>query len=191
MLRTPPSMAGHRPASQPRPLAIYGAQCWERLCHPPVNNQQRAYTPRKLGFALCWHINATRAPIANLPNSAQLGGSFYSPPPKLHLGPCSNVGVGPRTDTHTDRLTHTDTRDHNTFCVVYDLRKMQLLHLSVKLSYFILDFVVHKTTINTIKTVIFDSLYNCCTSSILCCVCFAGRNIFKTVPAFEKENDAL
>jgi len=32
------------------------------------------------------------------------------------------VGVRPRTDTQTDR--HTDARDHNTFCVVYDSRKM-------------------------------------------------------------------
>ena len=27
-----------------------------------------------------------------------------------------------QTDRHTDR--HTDARDHNTFCVVYDSRKM-------------------------------------------------------------------
>jgi len=34
----------------------------------------------------------------------------------------------PRTDTQTHRQTHThthtDARDHNTFLVVYDLRKM-------------------------------------------------------------------
>jgi len=30
----------------------------------------------------------------------------------------------PRTDTQTD--THTDAGDHNTFCVVYDSRKMYL-----------------------------------------------------------------
>jgi len=31
-----------------------------------------------------------------------------------------------QTDTQTDRQTHThtDARDHNTFCVVYDSRKM-------------------------------------------------------------------
>jgi len=31
-----------------------------------------------------------------------------------------------RRQTHrqTDRQTHTDTRDHNTFCIVYDSRKM-------------------------------------------------------------------
>jgi len=75
----------------------------------------------ELGFALCCHSNATRAPIANPPNSAQLGGSLYHAP-KLHPGPCSSVGVRPRTDTQTDR--HTDARDHNTFCVVYDSRKM-------------------------------------------------------------------
>jgi len=101
MLRTPP-VDGQSPASQPRPLAIYGAQCWERLCHPPVTNQQRAFTPRKLRFELCCHSNETGAPIANPPNSAQLGGSLYHAT-KLHPGPCSSEGVRPRTHTQTHR----------------------------------------------------------------------------------------
>jgi len=110
MLRTPP-INGQSPAIQPRPLAIYGAQRWERLRHPPVTNQQRAHTPRKLGFALCCHSNATGALIANPPNSAQLGGSLYQAL-KLYPGPCSSVGVRPRTDRHrqTDRQTDTQTR---------------------------------------------------------------------------------
>ena len=69
-------------------------------------------------FALCCHGNATRAPIANPPNSAQLGSMPYHTP-KLHLGPCSSVGIRPRTDT--DR--HTDAHDHYTFCIVYDFTK--------------------------------------------------------------------
>jgi len=97
MLRTPPPIDGQSLASEPRPLAIYVVQCWERLRHPPVTNQQCAHTPHKLGFALRCHSNATRAPIANPPNSAQLGGSLYHAP-KLHLGPCSNVGIRPWTD---------------------------------------------------------------------------------------------
>jgi len=104
MLRTPP-VDGQSPASQPHPLAIYGAQFWERPRHPAVTNQQRAHTPRKIGFALCYHSNATRALIANPPSSAQLGGSLYHAP-KLHPGLCSSMGVRPRTDTHT----HTQTR---------------------------------------------------------------------------------
>jgi len=67
------------------------------------------------------HSNATRAPIANPPNSAQVGGSLYHSP-KLHTGPCTSVGMRPRTDRHTERDTHTDARDHNTFRVVYDSR---------------------------------------------------------------------
>jgi len=67
------------------------------------------------------YSNATGAPIANPPNSAQLGGSLYHAA-ELHPGPCRNVGVRPRTDRQTDR--HTDAHDHNTFCVVYDSRKM-------------------------------------------------------------------
>ena len=75
---------------------------------PPVTNQQRAHTPRKLEFALCCHSNATRAPIANPPNTAQLGGSPYHAP-KLHPGPCSSVGVRPRTDRQTDTQTRVTT----------------------------------------------------------------------------------
>jgi len=45
------------------------------------------------------HSNATRAPIANPHNSAQLGGIPYHSP-KLHPGPCNSVGMRPRTDTH-------------------------------------------------------------------------------------------
>ena len=101
MLRTPP-VDGQWPASHPRPLAIDGVQFWECPRHAPVNNQQRAHTPRKLGFALCCQSNATRAPIANPPNSAQLGGIHYHYP-KLHPGPCSSVNMRPWTDRQTHR----------------------------------------------------------------------------------------
>jgi len=48
----------------------------------------------------CCHSNATHAPIANPPNSAQLGGIPYHSP-KLHPGPCNTVGMQMRTDTQT------------------------------------------------------------------------------------------
>ena len=54
--------------------------------------------------ALCCHSNETRAPIANSPNSAQLGGIPYHCP-KLHPGPCSSVGMRQRTDRQIDRQT--------------------------------------------------------------------------------------
>jgi len=66
--------------------------------------------------------------MANPPNSAQLGGRLYHAS-KLHPGPCSSVGVRPRTDTQTDR--HIDARDRNTFCVVYDSRKMQQINYTI------------------------------------------------------------
>ena len=74
-------------------------------------------------FPLCCHSNASRAPIANPPHSAQLGGSPYHCP-KLYPGPCNTVGMRPRTDRQTDTHTHTDARDHNTFLVVFDSREM-------------------------------------------------------------------
>jgi len=64
-------------------------------------------------------------PIANPPNSAQLGG-YPLPLPQLHPGPCNEVGMRPRTDRRTARQTdrHTDACDHNTFRVIYDSCKM-------------------------------------------------------------------
>jgi len=52
----------------------------------------------------CSHSNETRAPIANPPNSAQLGSTHYNSP-KLHPGPCSSVGMRRGRDTQT--YTHT------------------------------------------------------------------------------------
>jgi len=55
-----------------------------------------------LHSALCCHSNETHASTANPSNSAQLDGTFYHSP-KLHLGPCSSVGMRRRTDRHTHR----------------------------------------------------------------------------------------
>jgi len=64
---------------------------------------------------LCCHSNETHAPIANLPNSAQLGGTLYHPPSYIWV----RLVVG---HVATDR--HTDTRDQYTFHVVYNSREM-------------------------------------------------------------------
>jgi len=52
-----------------------------------------------LRSALCCHSNETHAPIANPSNNAQLQGTAYHSP-KLHSGPCSSMGMRPRTDRH-------------------------------------------------------------------------------------------
>jgi len=54
--------------------------------------------------ALCCHSNGTRALVANLPNTAQLEGTTYHSA-KLHLGPCSSVGMWQGTDTQTAATT--------------------------------------------------------------------------------------
>jgi len=61
-------------------------------------------------FGLCCHTNETRAPMANPPNSAQLGDTPYHSS-KLHPGPCSNMGMRRGTGTQTD--IHTQTRVTN------------------------------------------------------------------------------
>ena len=53
-----------------------------------------------LHSVLCCLSNKTCAPIANLPNSAQLEGTAYHSP-KLHPAPCSIVGMWRGTDTQT------------------------------------------------------------------------------------------
>jgi len=73
-----------------------------------------AHTPPKLGFAFCCHSNATRAPIANPPNSAQLGGSLYLAPSYIRVRAVMwAYGCG-QTHTQTDRQTdrQTDTHTH-------------------------------------------------------------------------------
>jgi len=69
---------------------------------PPVTNQQRAHTPLKLGFALCCHSNATGAPIANPPNSAQLGAACTTPPSYIWV----RAVVWAYGRGQTDRQTH-------------------------------------------------------------------------------------
>ena len=71
---------------------------------------------------ICCHSNAIRAPIANPPNSAQLGGSPYHSPSYIRVRAVVWACVRPRTDRQTHR--HTDGGDHNTFRVVYDSREM-------------------------------------------------------------------
>ena len=84
-------------------------------CHQPARQQSvtshtaSTSTRWHFAFGLYCHSNATRAPIANPPNSAQLEGTAYHSL-KLHSGPCSSVGMRPRTDRHR----HTDGRDQYT-----------------------------------------------------------------------------
>ena len=54
---------------------------------------------------LCCHSNETHALIVNLPNNAQLDGTPYHSP-KLHLGPCSSVGMRQGTERQTDKQTY-------------------------------------------------------------------------------------
>ena len=73
---------------------------------PKIYNQahERTSTHWHFVFALCCHSNATRAPIENPPNSAQLRAT-PTIPPKLHPGPCiAIVWACSRRQTH--RQTH-------------------------------------------------------------------------------------
>ena len=54
MLRTPP-VDSQLPASQARPLPIYGMQFWECPRHPLVTGQQRAHTPPSVRTMSSYH----------------------------------------------------------------------------------------------------------------------------------------
>jgi len=60
----------------------------------------------RVAFALCCHSNATRAPIANPPNSAQLGGSHYNSPSYFRVRAIVWACGRRQTDTQTDTVTH-------------------------------------------------------------------------------------
>ena len=93
---------------------------WHQLCLQFITRHRASTSTRwHFAFALCCHSNEIHAPIPNRPNTAQLGGTPCHSA-KLHPGPCSSVGMRPRTHTHT----HTDAHDHNTFRVVWDTREM-------------------------------------------------------------------
>jgi len=81
-------------------MIAYRIYRWYRLTGHRASTSIRWH----FAFAMCCHSNAARAPIANPPNTAQLWGTPYHSN-KLHLGPCSSVGMRPRTDRHTDRRT--------------------------------------------------------------------------------------
>ena len=74
-------------------------------------------------MALCCHSNETRAPIANPPNSAQLGEPLSFPSYSEVRAAVWACGDG-QTDTQTQTQSDTDARDKYTFCVVYDAREV-------------------------------------------------------------------
>ena len=63
----------------------------------------------ELGFALCCHSNATRAPIANAPNSAQLGGASTVPPSYIRVRAVVWADGRGQTDRQTDTQTRVTT----------------------------------------------------------------------------------
>jgi len=70
----------------------------------PTRHRASTRTRWLFAFGLCCHSNEIPKPIANLPNSAQLGGPPYHSP-KLHQDPCSSGGMRRGRDTQT-RVTN-------------------------------------------------------------------------------------
>ena len=108
ILRTPPvtRQSAASSARRPRPAG--------RSHYVAISRDGRKVVTR---VRVMLHSNATRAPIANPPNSAQLGAASTTPPSYIRVR--AVVWAYGRGQTR-----HTDARDHNTFCVVYDSRKM-------------------------------------------------------------------
>jgi len=73
----------------------------------PKQTRRRAGTSTRwhFAFALYCHSNATRAPIGNPPNTAQLGGTPYHSP-KLHPGRCGVSAYGRGQTNRQTRVTN-------------------------------------------------------------------------------------
>jgi len=97
MLRAPPpSPAGHRPAARAHPA--------QRSHYVVISRDGRKLAT--IGFALCCHSNATRAPIAHPPSSARLGGNLYHALSYIRV----HAVVWAYGRGQTDRQTDTQTR---------------------------------------------------------------------------------
>jgi len=72
----------------------------------------------------CCHSNATRAPIANPPNSAQLGASPTTPPSYMRVRAIVQACGREQTLTQTD--THTHTQTHRRAWPQYISRRLRL-----------------------------------------------------------------
>jgi len=101
----------HRLVTDRQTTKAYTALAWRRT----VMNKPGIERVQALA-----DISRSRAPIANPPNSAQLGGTPYHSP-KLHPGPCIVWECG---EGQTQAYTHTDARDQNTFRVIHDSPEM-------------------------------------------------------------------
>jgi len=118
MLRTPP-VGGRSPAGRPRPLPGCGARFLGRppvACRSPAGGARRPCPASRSHYVVISRdgrklvtrvrVNATRAPIANPPNNAQLGGSLYHAPSYIWVHAVVWAYGRGQTDTHTETQTH-------------------------------------------------------------------------------------
>ena len=126
---------GRQPYSDQRLATLYGqVYCmwnlfvsrWPRTCafgislYKPGTERAQALSDISRS-ALCRHSNETRAPIANLPNSAQLGAPNTIPPSYIRV----HAVVRECGEGKTDRQTDTETRVTNIhFRLGYTSREM-------------------------------------------------------------------
>jgi len=108
-------------------------------------NRHRVSTSTRwpFAFALCCHNNENRAPIANLPNSAQLEGILYHSS-NLHPGPHSSVGMQRGTDRQTamttihfaSSTTHAKSNNtkNNIRCILFSLSNQSKASHSLRTS---------------------------------------------------------
>jgi len=74
-------------------------------------------------FVLCCHSNETRAPITNLPNGAQLGGTPTIAPSYIRV--CAVVWACGNGQTDTQRHTQAEIQTHRHAWPIYILRHLR------------------------------------------------------------------
>jgi len=94
------------------------------LLHTTTKIRHRASTSTRwhYAFALCYHNNETRPPIANPPKNAQLGGIPYHSPSYIRV----RAVVWACGDGQTDRLTQTHRETHRRAWPIYISPRLHL-----------------------------------------------------------------
>ena len=91
---------------------------WEHLTTKNRNTERLQALADILRLALCCHMNETCVPIANPPNSAQLGGTL--PFSQVTSSLCSSLGMRWQTEMYR----YTDSQDQYTFRFGYASREL-------------------------------------------------------------------
>jgi len=125
------AVLGAPPVARRRPATSVASRRRADPAHPAVrtmSSYRGMDASLELGFALCSHSNATRAPIANLRNSAQLGAASTMPPSYIRVRAVVWAYGRGQTNTQTDTDNLKDIFNHSPTKNILNFIKNTNLH---------------------------------------------------------------